>query len=311
MSAKLPTLLSAILLSAGLLAAALPGIARAQAAPPAGNLDDRVREQIRPPSEADREDAMLTGDTDLVLLRRTRLFSVTGGLSATGTDNAFLAPTGRKWDALFQANAGIRVGTRIAGKFDLFAAAGVSGVRYAENPSLDYSALTGAVGVAVSLKPIDIALTYQPSLVYSRDFGDRKITQHRLRADVSAPFAWKGFQIAPSVAVERALSKPKDYESWAYSAELGVSRPLSRKLPLLAYASLGYERRDYDNYFFDFLGVARKDDQFRASAGIVWRPNRWADIRASYSFSKNWSTSDVNRYRAHSGTIGISAAFRF
>lgn len=298
----------ALIAAAALVAAST---ASAQTAPPPGNLDDRVREQIRPLTERDRTEAMLTGDTDLVLLRQTKLFALRGGVNLSLTDNALLSPTNRSTDLTVQASAGLRVGTRIGGMVDLFADASVSGVRYVENPGLGYSALTGAVGAAARLGPVDVSATYLPSIVYSRDFGTRQITQHRFRGDASAPIAAGKFQIVPSASIERALSSPSDYRNWAYSADLTVSRALSNRVPVLAYAGVGYERREYDNYFFDFLGVDRRDDLLRAQAGIVWRPRAWADIRAGYSYARNKSTSDVNGYRAHSGTLGFSAQLRF
>ena len=292
-----------------------PAVAFAQvgppARPPAGNIDERVRQQIATPSERDREDALMTGDTDLLLLRQTPLFTLHGGLTVSPTSNAFLSPTARRSDNIFQLDAGLRIGTRIAGKIDIFAGAGVVGVRYAEFKALDYNALTGNVGIAARFKPVDITLSYQPSIVYTPDFDTRQLTQHRLRATVALPFNLAGFRIEPSASVERVLSTPADYRNWAYSGEFSVSRPLSRRMPIFGYASIGYERRDYDSYFFDFVGVQRNDDLVRATVGIVWRPRAWADIRIAYSFGDNRSTSDVNGYVSHTGSLGLAAALRF
>lgn len=304
MSVKLP--------SATFAASLLASAASAQVAPPpGGNLDDRVRQQVRPTTEVERTESMLTGDTDIVLLRKTPLFTLHGGLTALPTSNAYLSVSAPKSDVFFQADVGLRVGTRIADKVDVFADVGAISLRYAENRALDYSALTGAVGVSARFKPFTVSLTYQPSIVYNRDFSVRQLTQHRFRAEVALPFEVRGFQITPAVSVERALSSPADYRNWAYAGEVSVAHGLSRKVPLFAYASAGYERRDYDNYFFDFLGVERKDRLIRASVGLVWRPRAWADIRVTYSFAHNRSTSDVNGYTAHSGSLGISAQWRF
>ena len=287
-----------------------PAIAYAQTGP-TNNIDDRLRSQLQPTTEVAQAEAMSTGDTDIFLLRKTPLFTVHGSFTASPTTNAFLAPKDEKGDTLLQLDTGLRIGTRIAGKVEVFAEVGVIAARYAQNPSLDYSAATGRVGIAAQLKPFEIALTYQPAIVYSADFGTHQLTQHRFNASVSLPFAVKGFSVQPSVSVERALSTPSDYRNWAYAANVQISHVLSRKYAVIAYVSSGYERREYDSYFFDFLGVKRNDDLIRASAGIVWRPRQWADVRLSYNFAHNVSTSDVNGYVAHSGSLGLSAQFRF
>ena len=89
------------------------------------------------------------------------------------------------------------------------------------------------------------------------------------------------------------------------------STSLSKKVPLLAYVSAQYERRSFDGYFPDLVGVRRLDDGWSVGAGVVWRPRNWGEVRLSYSFQRNYSTSDVNAYLAHSGTLGLSASLRF
>lgn len=65
----------------------------AQGAPPPGNIDERVRQQFQQLSDRDRADALMTGDTDILLLQRTRLFSLTASSELSYTSNAALAPT--------------------------------------------------------------------------------------------------------------------------------------------------------------------------------------------------------------------------
>jgi hypothetical protein len=67
----------------------------------------------------------------------------------------------------------------------------------------------------------------------------------------------------------------------------------------------------FDDYFEAFVGVKRKDDGFGAGTGVIWRPAPWGEVRLSYSFGRNASTSDVNRYTSHTGTLGLSGALRF
>jgi hypothetical protein len=286
----------------------------AQTTPPAtaprNNIDERVRQQVRP-TDREREEIMLTGDTDIVLTRRTRLFTVNGSIGVSGTSNAFLAPTDRLSDDFGQTQITLGIGTRIGGRIDLFASAGVTGVRYFRYKALDYNALTGLVGARAAFGRLDVTATYQPSIVLSSDFGARQLTSHRFKLSASLPFQIRNLTVEPSVAVERVLSSPSDYRAWGGSAGLTLSAPLSNHIPLLAYVSAQYERRSFDAYFPDLVGVKRLDDNWSAGAGVVWRPKRWGEVRASYSFQRNYSTSDVNAYYAHSGTLGISAMLRF
>lgn len=278
---------------------------------PSNSIDDRVRQQARIPDERAREEAMLTGDTDIILTRPTRLFSVSGSADIIGTSNAFLSPTDRLADGFGQAQITFGIGTRLGGKVDVFANMGLTSVRYFRYRDLNYNAINGLVGARVGLGRLAITATYQPTIVLSGDFATRQLTTHRLKLAASLPFRLRKLTIEPSIGVERVLANPSDYRAWSGSAGLTFSAPLSKRIPIFAYATAQYEHRSFDAYFPDLVGVKRIDDNWSAGAGIVWRPKRWSDIRLSYSFQRNYSTSDVNGYFAHSGTLGLTASLRF
>jgi hypothetical protein len=288
-----------------------PALAQTAPATPGNTIDDRVRQQIRLPSETEREEAMLTGDTDIILTRPRPLFTLSGSGSVNTTSNAYLAPDDRVADGFGQAQIDLQIGTRIAGKVDVFAGISLLGARYFDETSLGYSALSAVVGARTRFGPVDLIALYQPTLVYDLDFGDRQLTTHRFRATASLPQHFGRVTVEPGIAVERTIADPDDYSAWSGQAGLTVSAPLSPALPLIGYVSVQYERREFDSYFFDIVGVDRKDDRLGVNVGLVWRPAPWADIRASYSFQRNWSTSDVNRYRAHSGGLSMAASMRF
>jgi hypothetical protein len=307
-------LLAALLPHALLLSLLLAAPVQAQEAPgtvPGNAIEERSRQQVRLPGDEEREEAILSGETDIVLTRRTRLFNLHGNLDAAYTDNAFLSPAERRKDGYAQLQAGIGAGTRIGGKVDVFADASVVGVRYFENRALDYSAIAGLVGARTNLGRVQLAATYQPTVVFDRDFGRRQLTSHRFRVSASLPFRAGRVLIEPVVSGERAVTRPSDYSAWSAGGGVAVSAPLSRKVPVLAFATVNYERREFDSYFPGLVGVDRKDDALAASAGVVWRPRAWGEVRASYSYQRNWSTSDVNRYRAHGGRLGLAAVLRF
>ncbi len=299
-----------------LLASTVP--AHAQAAPPTSpppapgnNIDDRVRQQLRVPTQSEREEAILTGDSDIVLTRRTRLFTISGSLDFTATSNAFLAPASPVADGLGQAQINLGLGTRIGGKVDVFASVGMVGVRYFDNTALNYNAVTASIGARANFGRLLISASYQPTIVLSGDFSSRQLTSHRLLISASLPFRLRGVTFEPAIGGERVLADPADYNAWSGHAGLTISAPISRKVPIIAYASGQYQRRSFDSYFTGLVGTDRRDNNWSASVGLVWRPNRWSEVRASYYFQRNTSTSDVNAYLAHSGTLGLSASLRF
>jgi hypothetical protein len=289
----------------------LASTAMAQNAPPAGNIDERVRQQLRTPGEREQAEALMSGDADLILLRRTQLFNAHGSLDLNNTSNSYLAPADEVSDQFAQLQVGVGAATRIDGRIDAFADLGFGSVRYLNEEALDYSTLSAVLGAGMKFGEVNISITYQPTLVFERDFGNRQLTSHRLRLSGSRPFELGKVTVEPAVHLERAITNPSDYKAWTAGFSLSASEPLSQRTPLFAYINAGYDRRMFDDYFEAFVGVKRKDDNFSAGTGVIWRPLPWGEVRASYSFGRNGSTSDVNRYTSHTGTLGLSGALRF
>lgn len=276
------------------------------------NNDDRFRTQYQDNlKDIATEEALLSGDTDIVLLRKTKLFTPHGSASRLYTSNASLSPSNPVDDQLDQMDFGLLVSTRIDQRVTVFADISALSVRYAWNSGLNYSALTGVLGAKTNFGLIGAALSYRPTKIYDGDFGVWKLTQHRLIASVSMPLRWKQLLIEPSVDIERVLTTPSDYQNRSSSARLAVSLPLSKTLPVEAFASGEVERRKYDSYFPDLLGTDRLDKRMDASVGLRWHAASWANATLQYSRQRNKSTSDVNGYRATSGLLGLSAQLRF
>lgn len=279
---------------------------------PGSNVADRFRQQSGPATQEERTEAILTGDTDLVLLRRTPLFTLFGTANLSPTSNAFLSTTGERSDIVLQAQAGLRIGTRIGARFELFAQAALLGVRYVRFDALGYSAFTGAAGASTQVAGFDIALTYQPSIIYSKDFKTRQLTQHQFTATLSRSFSLGHVVVTPGISGQRVQSSPSDYRNWSGAADLSLTYPFRiRAVPAALFATGRYEHRDYDGYFRDLLGVDRRDDLIEGSVGLAVQPARWGALRAAYIFQHNRSTSDVNGYTAHSGALSLSASVRF
>jgi hypothetical protein len=275
------------------------------------NIDDRFRSQLRNISETERQNALLSGNNDIVLLRKAKLWTLSGAMSATQSDNAGLSPIDAESDTFGNAQVNLHFGTRIAGRVNVFADIGAVGVRYKKFNGLDYSALTGSVGAEATLKGVDLSLVYQPSIVFDRAFVKRQLTQHRTTATIARPFTIKGIRFEPSLSADRVISNPSDFESWGYGGNLTTSFQLSRRIPLSAYANYGFERRQYDHYFVDFLGVDRNDRQRNFSLGINYNFARNGNLSLSYDYVRNRSTSDVNEYEAKTGGIRFELRMQF
>jgi hypothetical protein len=296
--------------SAAVAVATLAGPAFAQAAP-GNNIDSRVRQQLAQPSEREQETALLTGDTDILLTRPVKLFNLHASVDVSATSNAFLAPHHARSDGIAQVQLGIGAGTRIGGKVDVFADFSLLSAHYFKHDGLNYGAIVGTVGARTRLGRVNLTASYQPSAVFDQDFGRRLLTTHRFRLTASLPFSIKRLQVEPSIGGERAIAHPGDYSAWAATAGVTMLLPLSKKAPVYGYATANYELRSFVHYFPDLVGVHRRDNVVTAGVGVVWRPKAWGEVRASYTFQKAYSTSDVNRYRNHSGGLGLSATLRF
>jgi len=290
------------------LAIAAPAFAHSA---PGNNIDARVRQQLAQPSEQERETALLSGDTDILLTKPTKLFNLHGSVDLSATSNAFLTEHHARSDGITQIQVGVGMGTRIGGKVDVFADLSLLTARYFKHDKLDYSAVTGVIGARTRLGRLNLTASYQPAVVFTGDFGRHQLTTHRFRLSASLPFSIKRLQVEPRIGGERVLAHPGDYTAWAGTVGVTLLLPLSKTAPVYGYATANYERRSFDHYFPDLVGVKRKDDAVSAGIGVVWRPKAWGDVRASYTFQKAYSTSDVNRYLSHSGGLGLSAVLKF
>ena len=281
----------------------LAGSARAQGL---DDLEQRFRAATTAITRAqEAQDALLTGHEDVVLLRPTPLFNLHGTLNGQVTSNAFLDDTVTRADSFATLSAGLGASTTIAERVEVFADAGVVLTRYGQYSSLDYSALTAALGARTRWHGVWLSLSYAPSVVYDRGFGSRQLTQHRLQLAASTSFRAGPLIVQPGVFVEQVWSSPSAYENWAVGGGVSVQAPV-HVLRARAFATASYQHRDYLHYFPGLLGTDRRDELLDVAAGLSWRVSAWADVTVQYDWRRNWSTSDVNRYQASTGALGVA-----
>lgn len=305
--------LQRLLSSAGLLAvlAALP--ATAQTTGPGNNLDDRFRNQVYHLSpEQKLSDALMSGQDDLLLLRRTPLFTAHAGYARSTTSNAPLSPDDPGKDGYGVADAGVEAATVIAGHVRVYANAGVVSAKYSQYGNLDYSAVTAGLGAQAHYAGVDLDLSWSPSAVYSsQNFHHLSLRQARYSAQLSTDLKLGPVVVQPSVHYDRTRAHPSDYDNSASGGRLTVVVPFKTRHPVTVFLSGGFEQRIYDHYFPDLLGVDRKDRLRDVAAGVRWQVTPALDLSAQYSYQKNRSTSDINFYKTRGGTVGVTLSRRF
>ena len=301
------------LVIAGLVLTGAAGLVHAQEALPAeAGIDERFRstapEFVLPAAPGE---AILTGEGDLVLLRRARRSSVYASLDFAHTDNAFLADTAAERDSYAVLDLGLATSVALGPRMLAYASLGTTLARYADFNQLDYSAATLNLGLQTLRLGLDWRLNYQLAGVYDASFGDRQLRQHRPSLQVGRAFRAQRMELGAWFSVERVSANPGEYDNWAAGLQLTASCALARPRNSTAYAMVQYQRREYDAFFPGLVGADRVDDRVGASLGFSWRSRKGLELNAGYSWQKNRSSSDVNRYSSGSGNLGIGTRWRF
>lgn len=282
-------------------------------APDDPSLDLRISPSVAPlDPERAREEAILTGRDDVVLLDRRKFFTLNGALGGGYTTNAALSETDRRSDTYGVANISLRTETKIANHVDVHAEIGLSATRYEEFGGLDYSAFVSSFGAHVQWRRIDFDAAYTPIVVYDRALSERQLTQHRFVASAGRTFSLpRSVALRVSISAERINADPDPFSNSAVSASAAVGAPISRRRNIQAFASVRGVARNYDNYFEGLVGVPREDRLLEGAVGASWTPRPNVALEARWTQSRNRSTSDVNRYRAGNGGVSLGAVIRF
>lgn len=281
-------------LCVGLLAS-MAGVAQAQA-PGADTIEQRMQ-QLRPPSERalPPEEAILTGKEDLVLLQRRKLFTLSGNAEYRYTDNAFLSDDFRESDQIFSPNVGLRVATRIAERYDVYAEAQAYAARYKEHPELDFDGFTGRIGGEMPAGSWLLGASYSGSPVYDKGLHNHLVTLHELQLSARrvVPIDRKT-ALLPSFHLSRIFADPNDFSTVSGDAGVSVVRQLSGEV--VGLVGLQAEGRSYDNYFEELTNETRRDLGLSGRLILVWRPTDWFSASGLVELTRNWSTLKVNDY---------------
>jgi hypothetical protein len=305
----------AMVIALGIAAAMINGAA-AQTAPDAAqnSLDQRLNVALGgSTSTRDGLTALVTGYEDLILLEPRQFFTVSFDISPQHSSNLALSPeaeSGTYW----VGNFGVRAATRLADRVNVHASVGALQARYRSHEELDYSAFTGSLGadmdVATRLGKLKFGLDYAPASIYQGSFSDHQQTRQRIVASAQLinPLPHHAALVS-NLQVERVLADPADFKS--YGESLDVALVMMPHPAWQVAASIGYNRRQYDSYFVDLVGVDRKDHGWRGALSAQWSPGEWVTVALSLDYSRNTSTSDVNGYKAFTIAPAVTLSARF
>jgi len=160
-------------------------------------IERRIMERApEPVLEIPPEERILTGEDDLVLLRRRKFFTVSALYNPRYTTNAFLTDLRRDGDFIHQGSASLLANTVIAERYGVYAKATGYLARYVENSVLDYTGLTGELGGQIPIKSYRLALGYRYNHVEDRDFSRTLLNQNELFGSL-----WRTFGLSQTSAL--------------------------------------------------------------------------------------------------------------
>ncbi len=269
-------------------------------------------QQLRPRVEAPLppEEAILTGKEDIVLLRRAKLFTLRADAGYRFTNNAFLSDDFKDSDRIFQPSLTLRVGTRIAERYDVFAEVQAFAARYEDNSVLDFDAFTGRLGGEMPLGDWLLGASYSATPVFEKGLDRHLVTLHDITLGARRVFPLdEQTALLPSFSMSRVFADPNDFSTLSGDAGVMVVRQLADGV----FGLLGVRAhvRRYDDFFEEATGETRVDYGGGGQAMVVWRPVAWFSMTGLVEVTRNWSTVEVNEYSSVEITPTLRVSARF
>lgn len=276
-----------------------------------GTIEQRI-EQLRRPAARPlaAEEVILTGKDDIVLLRRAKLFTLSAEGTYLHTNNAFLSDNRKESDDVFSPFVALRVGTRIAQRYDVYAEVSAFGSRYAQNSELDFDAFSGQIGGEMPIAGWLAAATYSATPVYNRGLHNRIVTLHDISLSARRVFLLvEDTALLPTLTASRVFADPNDFSTTSGRARALLVHRLTEGLTVF----VGPEAyvRYYDDFFEELTGESRLDYGVTGQAFLVWAPLDWATLSGFVDVTENWSTINANEYFAWAVSPSVRLTLRF
>lgn len=256
------------------------------------------------------EELILTGEEDLVLLRRPKLFSVESSSSYQFTDNAFLSDKSKTHDHVLSQSLLLRAGTRIARRMDVFVSGSGFLSRYLRNQGLDFNGITGSAGASVPLDRWVMSLHYDGSAIYDRRFDAHLVTLHNLGLNISTTVGFnQTTALYPFFSVVRVWANPDDFSNTSLAGGGTLVHALSQTVLVFIQGQVDY--KSYDDFFEPSTLETRHDFGGRLVAALNWTPREWITVNLAATLARNESTISTLRYTNFSLAPSLRIFFRF
>ncbi len=258
----------------------------------ASGIEQRVGKQLQKlEPQLPPEELILTGEDDLVLLRRRKFFTVKLDSSFGYVSNAYSSDDNKKHDEVVNENLSLRFETKIAEKYTVFADAGAFLARHVRFTDLNYDGVTGNLGARVPSGPWTFGFGYRASAIIEPGLDTRIVTQNSTSASASYGIAIdKNTSVVPSASASRVWASPDDFTNT--SVRLGAA-VVHRVAPdLMASLSVQGVKRWYDNYYEETNNQTRRDVGFDASLSLRWTPSE--NVSMSISSAVGYIDSTLN-----------------
>lgn len=290
----------------------LSGAAFAQTAD--STIEDRLGD-YRPTGAIDipLEESFLTGNNDLVLLKRHELFYSNLQAGYTHTNNAFLSNNRKDSDDVFDAAATLGASTRIAQTYDVFAEVMAFTSQYMDNSELSYNGYGARLGASRDFGVYNLGFTYGLTSVYDSDkhiYSDRQVTLHDFALNANRTFRFSAdTALIPQLVLSRSFADPADYDSWQARGALSLVHVFRDDL----VGALGTEvyYRSYDDFFESATLEKREDKGLRFTAAMNWELTDNLTASANVAFTRNDSTLGSSDYNLFNVSPGIRFSARF
>ncbi len=276
-----------------------------------GTIEQRI-EQLRRPAARPlaAEEVILTGEEDIVLLRRAKLFTLSAEGTYRHTNNAFLSDNRKESDDIFSPFVALRAGTRIAQRYDVYAEVSAFGSRYRDNSQLDFDAFSGRIGGQMPIAGWLAAASYSATPVYERGLDNRIVTLHDISLSARRIFLLgEDTALLPTLIGSRVFADPNDFSTTSGRARALLVHRLTEGLTVFV-GPQAYVRY-YDDFFENVTGETRRDYGVTGQAFLVWAPLDWATLSGLVDVTQNWSTVDNNEYFAWTVSPSVRLTLRF
>lgn len=274
-------------------------------------IDQRAQQaQSAPKVTIPPEELILTGEEDLVLLRRPKLFALESNSSYQFTDNAFLSDKIKTHDHVLNQSLLVRTGTRIAQRVDVFLSGSGFLSRYQRNQGLDFNGVTGSAGANLPIGRWNFGLRYDGSAIYDRNFNRHLVTLHNLGFNISTTVGLSPSTVLyPFLSVLRVWANPDDFSYTSVAGGGTCVHAITQTLVLFFQGQVDY--KSYDDFFESSTGEARQDYGARLLAALNWTPSDWVTVNVSATIARNESTISSLRYTNFLASPFVHLIWRF